>query len=63
MEKACKTQLAIMQAGGEVIELSANLLNHTAQQFEDDAKISKERPSGWPSLKQMMDRVNPGYDS
>ena len=61
MEKACQTQLAIMQSGGKVIELSANLLEHTAQQFESDAKVSKERPSGWPSLLKMLDRINPGY--
>lgn len=63
MEKACKTQLAIMQAGGKIIKLSDNLLEHTAQQFERDAVVTKERPSGWDSLLQMLDRVNPGYDS
>ncbi len=63
MEKACKTQLAIMQAGGTIIKLSDNLLEHTAQQFESDAKVTKERPSGWGSLLKMLDRVNPGYDS
>jgi ribulose-5-phosphate 4-epimerase/fuculose-1-phosphate aldolase len=63
MEKACKTQLAIMQAGGRIIELSDNLLEHTAQQFESDARVTRERPSGWPSLKRMLDRVNPGYAS
>lgn len=63
MEKSCKTQLAIMQAGGTVIKLSENLLEHTALQFENDARISKERPSIWPSMKKMLDRVNPGYDS
>lgn len=62
MEKACKTQLAIMAAGGEVIKLSENLLEHTAQQFENDAKVTRERPNGWPSLKKMLDRVSPGYD-
>jgi ribulose-5-phosphate 4-epimerase/fuculose-1-phosphate aldolase len=63
MEKACKTQLAIMQAGGKVIKLSDNLLEHTAQQFERDAKVTKERPSGWDSMLKMLDRVNPGYDA
>jgi hypothetical protein len=61
MEKACRTQLAIMQAGGKVIKLSDNLLEHTAQQFERDARVSKERPLGWESLKRVIDRVNPGY--
>jgi ribulose-5-phosphate 4-epimerase/fuculose-1-phosphate aldolase len=63
MEKACKTQLAIMQAGGHIIELSDNLLEHTAQQFESDATVTKDRPSGWPSLLTMLDRINPGYAS
>lgn len=63
MEKACKTQLQIMQAGGEIIKLSDNLLEHTAMQFENDAKISKTRPSGWESLVTMIERINPGFDS
>ena len=62
MEKSCKTQLAIMAAGGKLVPLSANLLEHTAQQFANDAHVTKERPSGWESLKKMLDRVNPGYD-
>ena len=63
MEKACRTQLAIMSAGGEIIEMSDNLLAHTAMQFERDAKVTTERPSGWESMKQMLDRTNPGYDA
>ena len=63
MEKACKTQLAMMAAGGRIIELSDNLLEHTAMQFANDAVVTTERPSGWESLKRMLDRVNPGYDS
>lgn len=63
MEKACKTQLEILATGEEVTKLSDNLLEFTAQQFENDAVPTKERPDGWPSLKAMMDRVNPGYDA
>jgi ribulose-5-phosphate 4-epimerase/fuculose-1-phosphate aldolase len=63
MEKACKTQLQIMATNAECVKLSDNLLEFTAQQFANDAKVTKERPSGWPSLKQLMDRVNPGYDT
>ena len=63
MEKACKTQLAIMQAGGKVIKISDNLLQHTAQQFARNRAVTKERPSGWASMKKMLDRVNPGYDT
>jgi len=63
MEKSCKTQLAIMQAGGAVIPLSDNLLEHTAQQFARNAQPSASRPTGWDSLKQMIGRVNPGYDA
>ncbi len=63
MEKACKTQLAIMQAGGKVIKISDNLLQHTAQQFARNRAVTKERPSGWASMKKMLDRVNPGYNT
>lgn len=62
MEKACKTQLAVMAAGGKMVPLSENLLEFTAQQFERDAEVTKTRPSGWESLKKMLDRVSPGYD-
>ena len=63
MEKSCKTQLAIMQAGGGIISLSDNLLEHTAMQFQRNAAITEARPSGWPSLKQMVQRINPGFDA
>jgi ribulose-5-phosphate 4-epimerase/fuculose-1-phosphate aldolase len=63
MEKACKTQLAIMQAGGKIIEISDNLLQHTQQQFARNRAVTKARPSGWDSMKTMLDRINPGYDA
>ena len=63
MEKACKTQLAIMQAGGKIIKISDNLLTHTSEQFARNRTVTKERPSGWASMKKVLDRVNPGYDS
>jgi ribulose-5-phosphate 4-epimerase/fuculose-1-phosphate aldolase len=63
MEKACKTQLAVMAAGGETVKLSLELLESTARQFERDAEVTQERPSGWESLKRMLDRVSPGYDA
>lgn len=63
MEKACKTQLQVMATGAEVTTLSENLLEFTAQQFAHDAVPTESRPDGWPSLKKMMDRVNPGYDA
>jgi ribulose-5-phosphate 4-epimerase/fuculose-1-phosphate aldolase len=62
MEKACKTQLAVMAAGGKLVPLSVDLLEHTARQFENDAHVTTERPSGWESLKKMLDRVSPGFD-
>ena len=55
-----QTQLQIMASGGKIIQLSENLLEHTAQQFENDAKvIGKGRVMA--ILLQMLDRVNPGY--
>jgi ribulose-5-phosphate 4-epimerase/fuculose-1-phosphate aldolase len=63
MEKACKTQLQIMATNAECVKLSDNLLEFTAQQFARDAEVTTERPDGWPSLKKMLDRINPGYDA
>jgi ribulose-5-phosphate 4-epimerase/fuculose-1-phosphate aldolase len=63
MEKSCKTQLAIMSAGGERIPLSENLLEHTAGQFERDSVVTKKRPDGWASLRALADKVSPGYDA
>ena len=63
MEKSCKTQLAIMATGAETMPLSDDLLEFTARQFMRDATPSAARPDGFPSLKRMLDRVNPGYDS
>lgn len=63
MEKACKTQLAIMQAGGTIIKISDNLLQHTSEQFARNRAVTKARPSGWASMKTMLDRINPGYDA
>ena len=63
MEKACKTQLAIQATGEKITSMSDNLLEFTAEQFANDAVPSKERPDGFPSLKAMLDRINPGYDA
>ncbi len=63
MEKACKTQIQIMSTNADVEEMSENLLEFTAQQFANDAPPSEARPDGFPSLKAMLDRVNPGYDT
>ena len=63
MEKACKTQIQIMSTNAELEELGENLLEFTAQQFENDGPPSEVRPDGFPSLKAMLDRVNPGYDT
>ncbi|MGY9004722.1 MAG: class II aldolase/adducin family protein [Alphaproteobacteria bacterium] len=63
MEKACKTQLAIQATGEKITPMGDNLLEFTAEQFANDAVPSKERPDGFPSLKAMLDRINPGYDA
>ena len=63
MEKACKTQIQIMSTNAECEQLSENLLEFTAQQFANDATPSESRPDGFPSLKKMLDRINPGYDA
>ena len=63
MEKACKTQIQIMSTNAAWEQISENLLEFTAQQFAHDAAPSESRPDGWPSLKKMLDRINPGYDA
>ena len=62
MEKSCQAQLAIMQSGGTVIKIPGAVLDHAAQQVVPSSTGSSKRPTGWESLKKMLNRVNPGYD-
>jgi len=61
LEKSCKVQLAALAAGREINVLPDNLVEFTAGQFERDAVVSKERPSGWDALLAKLDRIDPSY--
>ena len=61
MEKVCKTQLAVMASGGTPIPMRPELLEFMGNQFARDASPTSNRPDAWPSLKAMLDRINPGY--
>ncbi|MGE5539675.1 MAG: class II aldolase/adducin family protein [Gemmatimonas sp.] len=61
LEKSCKTQLAALATGRPLEMLSANLLEYTATQFDHDDVPSATRPSGWESLLDMLDRIDPSY--
>ena len=57
LEKSCKVQVAAMSMGAKLIELSPNLAEHAAGQFDrrtDDG-------GGWPALLTMLDRIDPLY--
>ncbi|MCR9255525.1 MAG: class II aldolase/adducin family protein [Alphaproteobacteria bacterium] len=58
LEKACAAQVAA-QAGGQVIELSHEVAEHTAQQYDRGGHAGRERP--WPSLIRMLDRMGSDY--
>ncbi|HWG07246.1 MAG TPA: class II aldolase/adducin family protein [Beijerinckiaceae bacterium] len=62
MEKVCKTQLAIMSSGGTPIPIKTELLEFMGNQFARDTSPTSNRPDAWPSLKAMLDRINPGYE-
>lgn len=59
LEKACSTQLRMMAAGGRIIELSDNVLAHTAGQFDLRNKVCGGRE--WPALVRMLDAADTSY--
>jgi ribulose-5-phosphate 4-epimerase/fuculose-1-phosphate aldolase len=61
LEKSCKTQLTALATGRPLEMLSDNLLEYTATQFDHDDVPSATRPSGWESLLEMLDRIDPSY--
>ena len=61
LEKACAAQIAAQAGGGELLELSAEVAEHTGQQFDKGGHTGRERP--WPSLIRMLDRMGSDYAS
>jgi ribulose-5-phosphate 4-epimerase/fuculose-1-phosphate aldolase len=63
LEKCCKTQLAAQATGAPLIELSPNLMEHAAGQFDRDDVTGGSRPDGWPALLALLDSIDPTYKS
>ena len=62
LEKSCKVQLAVMAAGGKTIQLSPEVMEHAAGQFDRDETPGRAgRPDGWPALLSMLDGVDPTF--
>jgi ribulose-5-phosphate 4-epimerase/fuculose-1-phosphate aldolase len=61
LEKSCKVQLAAMQSGGKLIQLSPQVQEHAARQHERDDKPGGTRPDAWPALLTMLDKLDPSY--
>ena len=61
LEKSCKVQLAAMQSGGKLIQLSATVQEHAARQHERDDVPGNGRPNAWPALLMMLDKIDPSF--
>lgn len=65
-ERACRFQLAMQQAGVDIVELSKEVIDTTVER--NTHAISKDgyRPIGlkeWPALMRKLNRENPGFDT
>jgi ribulose-5-phosphate 4-epimerase/fuculose-1-phosphate aldolase len=61
LEKSCKVQLAAMQSGGTLIQLSSAVQEHAALQHERDDVPGKGRPDAWPALLAMLDKIDSSF--
>jgi ribulose-5-phosphate 4-epimerase/fuculose-1-phosphate aldolase len=62
LEKSCKVQLAVMSTGAKITELSAEVMEHAAKQFERDETPGRAgRPDAWPAMLKMLDGIDPGF--
>ena len=61
LEKSCKVQLAAMQSGGKLIQLSSTVQEHAARQHERDDVPGGARPDAWPALLTMLDKIDPSF--
>ena len=66
LEIACRTQLEVMQSGGEINRTADGVPAHTAAQFAG-GDASTEVESGvtreWPAMLRMLDRKDPSWRS
>jgi ribulose-5-phosphate 4-epimerase/fuculose-1-phosphate aldolase len=62
LEKSCKVQLAVTSTGAKITQLTPEVMEHAAKQFDrDETPGQAGRPDGWPALLKMLDGIDPGY--
>jgi ribulose-5-phosphate 4-epimerase/fuculose-1-phosphate aldolase len=62
LEKSCKVQLAVMSTGAKITQLSPEVMEHAAKQFERDETPGRaNRPDAWPAMLKMLDGIDPGF--
>jgi ribulose-5-phosphate 4-epimerase/fuculose-1-phosphate aldolase len=59
LDLSCRIQIDLMAAGGKISRLSANVLQHTAEQFASSPLPCGERE--WPALLRLLDAKDPSY--
>lgn len=58
LEKSCQTQIDALSGGVELELPSAEVCEHTAQQFEKFAPLGSR---DWPGLLRKLDRIDPSF--
>jgi ribulose-5-phosphate 4-epimerase/fuculose-1-phosphate aldolase len=62
LEKSCKVQLAVMSTGAKITQLSPEVMEHAAKQFERDETPGRAgRPDAWPAMLKMLDGIDPSF--
>jgi ribulose-5-phosphate 4-epimerase/fuculose-1-phosphate aldolase len=62
IEQACQVQMDTLQMGRPIIQPPAEVMEHTARQWEGGAAgIGTETLREWPALLRMLDRIDPAY--
>lgn len=63
LEQACQVQIDVLSAGRKLNELSGQVSEHTARQWEDggDASDEDEDKTEWAALLRLLDRRDPSY--
>jgi ribulose-5-phosphate 4-epimerase/fuculose-1-phosphate aldolase len=60
LELSCKTQIAAMSCNTKLIEVPADVVEATYQNYQPQVR----RPFGvldWPALLRKLDRIDPGF--
>jgi ribulose-5-phosphate 4-epimerase/fuculose-1-phosphate aldolase len=61
LNDSCELQLKALAGGVELNELSKEVCEHTAKQFEGSYTSGKSGDIQWAALLRLLDQVNPGY--